>query len=125
MTAHPARVTGIRSVDVLVPAESLTAYATVYANITGSAPTQITGTEKDGVGIAEGTKGVWFDLVTPTSQQAGPRIVVRVPGGEEDERWLKERGVGVRSVALEVKGRSGHGEEIVGEGLGGMMRFVW
>jgi hypothetical protein len=102
LTKHASGVTGISTVEFMVPGDKLTAYSEVFASITGSGPQQIS----DGKG-----KGVYFELVTPTSQARGPRIVIRVAEGEEDEKWLTERGVGLRKVALGVEGRKGHGEE--------------
>jgi hypothetical protein len=111
LTQHKAGVTGIKTVEFMVPGDKLTPYSEAFASITGSGPQQIS----DGKG-----KGVYFELVTPTSQAKGPRIVVRVAEGEEDEKWLAERGLGIRKVILGIEGRKGHGEEDLGQ-----MSLVW
>jgi len=117
--AHPCKATGIASVDVLVPPEKLTAYSTLYSNITGVAPDQITADSSR-------EKGVSYKLTTPTSQGAGPLIRIRVPTTEEDEAWLRTRGIGIRAIKLAVDGRKGHGEErLAQEGVGSTISLVW
>lgn len=117
LTKHPSKATGIAAVDVLVPPEKLSAYSTLYSSITGSTPDQINGSSK---------KGVEFKLTTPTSQGSGPVIRVRVPTSTEDHEWLKNRGIGIRSIDISVEGRKGHGEEaLASEGIGSSISLVW
>jgi hypothetical protein len=115
---HPCKAKGIAGVDVLVPPEKLTAYTTLYSSLTGVPPDQIT----DG----SGKKGCTFKLTTPTSQGAGPVIRVRVPTSEEDNEWLRTRGVGIREIQLSVTGRKGHGEEKLDQvGIGSTISLSW
>ena len=114
---HPCKAEGIAGVDVLVPADKLNAYSTLYSSITGDAPNQIDDKTK---------KGVYFKLTTPTSQGSGPVIRVRVPTSEEDERWLKERGAGIRQIQLSVSGKKGHGEESLGtDNVASTVSLTW
>jgi hypothetical protein len=118
-TSHPCKATGIAAVDVLVPAEYLTAYSTLYSNLTGVAPDQIAENPK-------GYKGVSFKLTKPISQGAGPVIRVRVPTSEEDRSWLSTRGIGIRGFHLLVAGRKGSGEEkLANDGPGASISLVW
>jgi hypothetical protein len=118
-TSHPCKATGIAVVDVLVPPEYLTAYSTLYSNLTGVAPDQIEENPK-------GYKGVSFKLTKPISQGAGPVIRVRVPTSEEDHSWLRTRGIGIRGVHLSVAGRKGNGEEtLASDGTGATISLAW
>lgn len=118
LISHPSKATGIAGVDVLVPPDSLTAYTTLYSSLTGVAPDQIT----DG----SGKKGCTFKLTTPTSQGEGPVIRVRVPTSDQDDEWLRSRGIGIREIQLSVTGRKGHGvEPLAQDGLGATISLVW
>ena len=117
ITKHPSSASGIAAVDVLVPADKLTAYSTLYSSITGSSPQQLNDKER---------KGVSFDLAVPTSQSRGPLIRVRVPTSDEDRAWLKERGVGIREISISVKDRKDHGQERLGsDGMGSTVSKAW
>ena len=117
LTRHPSGAAGIAAVEVLVPPGNLTAYSTLYSSITGSSPQQLNDTTK---------KGVSLDLAVPTSQARGPLIKVRVPTSTEDKAWLKERGVGIRSIQISVQGRKGHGEkQLSSDGIGSTVSLVW
>ncbi|RMD43580.1 hypothetical protein DV735_g1580, partial [Chaetothyriales sp. CBS 134920] len=106
-TTHPSKAQGLAGVDVLVPADKLTHYSDLYSSFVGEAPQPLDHSTK---------KGVLFKLTTPTSQGSGPVITVRVPTSEEDEQWIKERGVGIREIQLSVGGQTGHGEKRLGDG---------
>jgi hypothetical protein len=117
LTKHKCKALGIAGVDVIVPADKLSAYSTLYASITGDAPHQIDDKEK---------KGVYFKLTTPTSQGSGPVIRVRIPTSAEDEKWLVERGAGIREIQLSIGGRKDHGEErLRTDGLGSTVSLSW
>jgi hypothetical protein len=118
LATHPCKATGVAGVDVLVPPEKLTAYTTLYSSLTGVPPDQITD--------SSGKKGCTFKLTTPTSQGGGPLIRVRVPTSDEDNEWLRTRGIGIREIQLSVAGRKGHGEEkLAGEGVGSTISLAW
>ncbi|RMZ75344.1 hypothetical protein DV738_g5534, partial [Chaetothyriales sp. CBS 135597] len=108
LTTHPSKAQGVAGVDVLVPSDKLTHYSDLYSSFVGEAPQQLDHSTK---------KGVFFKLTTPTSQGSGPVITVRVPTSEEDEQWIKERGVGIREIQLSVSGQTGHGEKPLGDGI--------
>ena len=117
ITNHPCEAAGVAGVDVIVPAEKLTAYSTLYGSITGVAPQQITKDNK---------KGVEFPLTTPTSQGGGPVIRVRVPTSESDKTWLKKRGIGIREIQLKVQGKKGHGQKQLGDNVvASTVGLVW
>ncbi|RMZ92483.1 hypothetical protein DV736_g303, partial [Chaetothyriales sp. CBS 134916] len=108
ITTHPSKAEGIAGVDVLVPSDKLSQYSDLYSSFTGEAPQQIDHSTK---------KGVFYKLTTPTSQGSGPVITVRVPTSEEDEKWLKERGVGIREIQVLIGGQKDHGEKRLGDGI--------
>ncbi len=117
LTKHPSGASGVAAVEVLVPPEKLTAYSTLYSSITGSSPQQLNDKKK---------KGVSFGLVTPTSQDRGPVIKLRVPTSDEDRAWLTDRGIGIREIQISVKGRKGHGEErLASHGIGSSISLTW
>jgi Glyoxalase-like domain len=117
LTKHPSGASGVAAVEVLVPPEKLTAYSTLYSSITGSSPQQLNDEKK---------KGVSFDLATPTSQDRGPVIKLRVPTSDEDRAWLNDRGIGIREIQISVKGRKGHGEErLASDGIGSSISLTW
>ena len=117
MTKHPCKASGIAGVDVLVPADKLSSYSKLYSSITGDAPHQIGDGRK---------KGVFYKLTTPTSQDTGPVLRLRVPTSEDDEKWLKERGVGIREVQFTIKGEKDHGQTFLGkDGVASTLSLLW
>lgn len=87
VTQHPSRATGIERVEVLVPRGRLHAYTDLYTSIIGAAA-------EENDGMAE------FSLAAPGTQSFPGSIRVRPAETAEDERFLREKGVGISSLVL-------------------------
>ncbi|KAL4802819.1 hypothetical protein BDV18DRAFT_146658 [Aspergillus unguis] len=96
VTQHASGATGIERIEVLVPRGMLERYTDVYSSIIGSAPEK-----KDGA--------TEFQLKAPNIRRLEGLIRVREALTDEDERFLRETGVGISGLVL----RSERGEPII------------
>lgn len=119
---HPSGATGVLSVKVLAPADKVAAYAKVYQAITG-----VEGT------AAETTGSLRFNLGAVEAQAlAGVESEVGIElapiSTAEDEKWVHERGLGIRELKLFVpKGDGDRDREEVPldkTGIGASVVFV-
>ncbi|KAK5062845.1 hypothetical protein LTR84_004920 [Exophiala bonariae] len=102
IATHPSGAKGILSVDVVVPRDKVSAYAALYASVTGA---EAKGDEEGG------GDNVHLKLASPNGESLrGVRdrvgVVIRAPSGESDETWVKERGVGIREIKIYVPGKA-------------------
>lgn len=103
MAEHPSGAKGILSVDVVVPQDKLESYAKLYASVTGD--------ESEAAKTSGATSSVRVRLSSPDpgalkSVQDRVGVDIRAPAGEADGQWIKERGVGIRTLKIYVPGLS-------------------
>ncbi|KIW96374.1 uncharacterized protein Z519_03443 [Cladophialophora bantiana CBS 173.52] len=125
---HPCGARGILSVEVLVPEEKIDSYIRLYTSVLGMKPKVQGGYRYSPI------TSVSFLLSTPNPDEKAMRrlkgrvgVVIRAPRDEEDEAWLKERGVGIREVRLfaEAKGEDEVDEiPLDSEGIGASLVLV-
>ncbi|KAJ0422193.1 hypothetical protein BJY00DRAFT_311257 [Aspergillus carlsbadensis] len=92
VTQHPSGATGIERIEVLVPKGELGRYSDVYASIVGAAPE-----ESDGA--------IEFRLSAPGIHSFSGSIRVREAETAEEEQFLREKGIGISSLALRSETR--------------------
>ncbi|KIY00237.1 uncharacterized protein Z520_03922 [Fonsecaea multimorphosa CBS 102226] len=125
---HPCGARGIVSVEVLVPEEKIDSYIRLYTSALGVKP------KVQGGYRYRPTTSVSFLLSTPNPDEEAMKrlkgrvgVVIRAPRDQEDEAWLKERGVGIREVRLfgEAKGEDEVDEMALdSEGIGASLVLV-
>ncbi|KAL2795399.1 hypothetical protein BJX66DRAFT_324678 [Aspergillus keveii] len=84
---HPSGATGIERIDVVVPRGGLSRYSDVYASIVGAAPE-----ERDGA--------IEFRLSAPGVHSFYGSLRVQEAKTAEDEQFLRQKGIGISSLAL-------------------------
>lgn len=96
LTKHPSGAVGVLSVKVVVPQDKLHAYGKVYAAVTGVEPQQdpTTGSLRFNLGAV--------DPAPLKAIQGQVGIEVAAVSSPEDEKWVKERGLGIRELRLWV-----------------------
>ena len=125
---HPCGARGLLSVEVLVPQEKIDSYVRLYTSVLGVQPTV-----HGGYRYSPATS-VSFLLSTPNEEEPAMKslrgrvgVEIRAPRDEEDDRWLKERGVGIREVRIfgEAKGKDEVDEVALdSEGIGASLVLV-
>lgn len=89
---HPSGAEGVKVVEVLVGRERVGAYVDLYTSVLG-----VEGRERE--------DGDWeFPLRAPGAQDVTGVVRLRAARTEEDERYLKQRGVGVTALVIGLKG---------------------
>ncbi|KAA8647361.1 uncharacterized protein ATNIH1004_006054 [Aspergillus tanneri] len=91
---HSSGASGLEAIEVLVPREKVQAYMDLYTSVLG-----VAGRRRSGTGDE-----VEFPLRAPGSSESSGVVRLRVPRGTEDERYLRERGVGVSALVIKLKG---------------------
>lgn len=97
-TTHPSGATGIAQVDILVPNFLLNEYTQLYRTVTGS---QSETAEKD-------TPGNFIYTRSPVSKNDRQSIRIHVPQDSDEVSWLKERGIGLAGLSININGKGGH-----------------
>ncbi|OAP57976.1 hypothetical protein AYL99_07066 [Fonsecaea erecta] len=104
---HPCGARGIVSVEVLVPEEKIESYIRLYTSVLGVKP------KVQGGYRYRPNTSVSFLLSTPNPDEEAMKrlkgrvgVVIRAPRDQDDEAWLKERGVGIREVRLFAEAKS-------------------
>ncbi|KAL4929183.1 uncharacterized protein BDV17DRAFT_290836 [Aspergillus undulatus] len=87
VTQHSSGATGVESIEVLVPDDKLNSYATLYASIVGAPPTKTEG-------------GAEFHLAAPAVYRFSGSLRIRTAQTAGEERFLREKGVGISSLVL-------------------------
>ncbi|KAL2868775.1 uncharacterized protein BJX67DRAFT_36955 [Aspergillus lucknowensis] len=87
VTRHPSGATGIDSIEVLVPKGELRSYMDVYRSIVGAPPHESQGTAE-------------FRLNAPGVHSFSGSLRIRQAETEADERFLREKGIGLSSLVL-------------------------
>jgi hypothetical protein len=87
VTQHPSGATGIERIEVVVPRGGLSRYSDVYASIVGAAPE-----ERDGA--------IEFRLSAPGVHSFYGSLRVQEAKTAEDEQFLRQKGIGISSLAL-------------------------
>ena len=105
-TSHPCGATGISAVEVLVPASKVEAYVKLYSNILDSPPGALID--------HHGEKSVALDLGLPVTKMGRSAIHISSALNEGQDKWLKERGIGISGLVLRREGRKGRGKERLG-----------
>lgn len=100
---HPSGAQGILSVEVIVPQDKLESYAKLYASVTGA--------ESGAAKNTDGATVLRLRLGSPDPEalknvQDRVGVDLRAPAGEADEKWITERGVGIRALKIYVPGLS-------------------
>lgn len=101
VTKHPSGAVGVLSVKVVLPQDKLHAYGKVYAAVTGVEPQQ---------DPATGSLSFNLGAVDPAplkAIQGQVGIEVAAVSSPEDEKWVKERGLGIRELRLWVPNSDG------------------
>lgn len=114
IATHPSGAKGILSVDVVVPTDKVPAYAALYAGVTGAE--------------AEGNGKVHLRLASPDGESLRDvrdrvGVVIRASSGEADEKWVKERGFGIRELKIYVPGK-GKETPLDSTGIGSSVFFT-
>ncbi|KAH0830831.1 glyoxalase bleomycin resistance protein dioxygenase superfamily [Fonsecaea pedrosoi] len=125
---HPCGARGILWVEVLVPEDKIDSYIRLYTSVLGTKP------KVQGGYRYRPTTSVSFLLSTPNPDEEAMKrlrgrvgVVIRAPRDQEDDAWLKERGVGIREVRLfaEAKGEDEVDEmPLDSEGIGASLVLV-
>lgn len=104
---HPSGARGIMSVEVVVPEDKIDSYIRSYSSVLGVEPKVHSGYRYSP------TTSVSFPLSVPNPDEKAMKalrgrigVEIRAPRDQEDEAWVKERGVGIREIRIfaEVKG---------------------
>ncbi|OQE38587.1 hypothetical protein PENCOP_c008G00180 [Penicillium coprophilum] len=112
---HPCGATGVDQVEVVVPSSHMNNYSRLLSSIIGSPPS-----------TAEGQPGCMFTLGLPVENKGECSIWLHGERNRKDEQWLDTRGIGPLMLRLRVKGREGHGEELLGkDGSATHVSLVW
>ena len=125
---HPCGARGILSVEVLVPEEKIDSYVKLYTSVLGVHP------KVHGGYRYSPTTSVSFLLSTPNENESAMKalkgrvgVEIRAPRDQDDDAWLKERGVGIREVRIfgEVEGEDDVDEmSLDSEGIGASLVVV-
>ncbi|PWY94966.1 hypothetical protein BO94DRAFT_581312 [Aspergillus sclerotioniger CBS 115572] len=86
---HPSGATGIAGIEVLVPKDKLQSYITLYTCIVGEFPR-----------LSEGEDQAEFKLNAPGTLDESGVIRIRAATSENDERFLREKGIGISSLII-------------------------
>ncbi|KAL7927965.1 hypothetical protein ACQKWADRAFT_278348 [Trichoderma austrokoningii] len=114
-TTHACGATGVHQIEVVVPSSHMKNYSTLFSNFTGSQP-----------GTIEAETGNVFSLGLPVETSDHCSILLHGDESDKDEEWLRTRGIGPSKLRLRVKGREGHGEELLGmDGSASQVSLVW
>jgi hypothetical protein len=102
---HPSGARGILSVEVLVPHDKIESYAKLYASVLGVEPTRAG--DSTTVRLLLGVPNEDDKVMAGRKGKIG--VEIRAPSGQEDEAWLKERGVGISKIKIlaDTKGQDG------------------
>ncbi|KAL2815645.1 hypothetical protein BDW59DRAFT_153765 [Aspergillus cavernicola] len=87
VTRHPSGATGIDCIEILVPKGEFGSYTDIYRSIVGTPP-------QESEGFVE------FQLRAPGVQSYSGSLLIRFAETEEDEQFLREKGIGLRSLVL-------------------------
>ncbi|KAL4999327.1 hypothetical protein BDV10DRAFT_165203 [Aspergillus recurvatus] len=87
VTQHPSGATGIDRIEILVPRDKFRAYTDLYTSIVGASPQE------------EKSKAE-FKLSAPGILSFSGSLYIRPADTEADERFLREKGVGISSLVL-------------------------
>lgn len=111
---HPCGARGLVSVEVLVPEDRIESYIRLYSSVLGVKPTV-----RGGYRYSP-TTSVRFLLSVPNEGEPAMKalkgrvgVEIRAPRDQDDEAWLKERGVGIREIKVFAEAK---GEDEVDEG---------
>ena len=119
VTKHPCGATGVSAVEVLVPKLDFDKYTELYELILG-VPSKV---------LEEGRtfKRSYLEVGLPHSETfAVSSIILRSDDEEFDSMLLRNRGTGIRALALSVAGRDGHGKETIVSGENGpILSLKW
>ncbi|KAH8423145.1 uncharacterized protein LDX57_000899 [Aspergillus melleus] len=91
-SGHPSGVVGIKAIEVVVPGKEIDAFAELYTAVLGVEERTTEGGDRE------------FALRAPGTEEETGVVRVRASRTEEDERYLKERGVGVSALVFRVQG---------------------
>lgn len=112
-TTHPCGAIGVHQIEVVVPSSHMENYSRLLSNFIGSQP-------------STGEAGNIFSLGLPVETTDHCSIWLHDDKRDEDEGWLRTRGIGPSKLRLRVKGREGHGEELLGmNGSASQVSLVW
>jgi len=121
-TTHPSGAIGIRQIEVVVPSLLTPDYSRLYESVTGSKARRASGPTTDGVPKS----AYFFELSSAVSSNSLRQILVKEPLRESDHKWLRERGIGFNGLAIQVRGRDGHGvEPLSPTGTGSRISLIW
>ncbi|KIW73881.1 hypothetical protein PV04_01963 [Phialophora macrospora] len=125
---HPCGARGIVSVEVVVPEAKIDSYIRLYSSVLG-----VEANVHGGYRCSP-TTSVSFLLSTPNADEPAMKalrgrvgVEIRTPRDQDDEAWVRERGVGIREVRIfaEAKGEGEMDEApLDSEGIGASLVLV-
>lgn len=140
VTSHPCGATGILSVEVLVPEASIDSYINLYTSLTGTTPTvhggyryspttSVTFHIGSPVPVPSSSSSTLSSSISRSKQpgQVQVSIELHAPRDQDDDIWLRDRGIGIRSLQLFVPGTEseGYDEQVLdSEGIGATITLI-